>query len=82
LRDDIAVNGTVDLKIGAGAEISTTGIGIDAGVSVPIPVGRIWGWILEQLQGHRYIKLLTRLRLTQDNYEHLDRHLHTLWKFS
>ena len=80
LRDEFAVNRTVDLEIGAGAQIGTTGVGIDAGVSVPIPVDRIWGWILEQLPGHRYIKLLTRLRLAKNEYEHLDRHLYTLWK--
>lgn len=31
--------------------------GIDAGIKVPILVGQIWGWMLEQLPGNRCMVL-------------------------
>jgi len=55
------------------------GIGIDAALKIPVPIGRIWGWILENLPGGRYIKVLTRLKLAQHQYPKFERYLREIW---
>ncbi len=55
------------------------GIGIDAGIKVPLPIDRIWGWILEKLPGRRYIKVLTRLKLAERRYPKFERYLEEIW---
>jgi hypothetical protein len=55
------------------------GICVDAGIKVPVPIGRIWGWILEKLPGHRYVKVLTRLKLVEHQYPKFERHLQKIW---
>jgi hypothetical protein len=55
------------------------GICVDAGIKVPVPIGRIWGWILEKLPGHRYVKVLTRLKLIEHQYPRFERHLQKIW---
>jgi hypothetical protein len=64
---------TPNLSLNAGL----TGVGLDVGV--PIPVGRLWGWVLGHLPGRRYTKLLMRMQLAAHEYRRLDRHLSTLW---
>jgi hypothetical protein len=79
LNDKLSVDRKVDLEVGLSASVEAKGVGIDAGVKAAVPVDRIWGWILDRIPGHRYVKLLTRLQMAQDRYERLDRHLHQLW---
>jgi hypothetical protein len=62
------------LKMGLGI----TATGVD--VSSEIALDRVWGWIQRQLPGKRYVKLLTRLALSGQEYEHIDRHLKTIWQ--
>jgi hypothetical protein len=61
------------------AEAGLTGVGVDPGVRCEIPTSRIWGWVLDQIPGHRYVKVLTRLALDQRQYPKIERHLRTLW---
>jgi hypothetical protein len=58
-------------------EMKVTMTGLDPAWNVP--VDRIWGWVYSQLPGRRYMKVLTRLALAQAEYEHLDRHVGTIW---
>ena len=55
------------------------GIALDGGIKVPVPIDRIWGWILEKLPGHRYIKVLTRLKLAEHRYPKFERYLEKIW---
>jgi hypothetical protein len=80
LRKHLEVDRSIDVELGVGATVEAKGVGIDAGVKAAVPIDRIWGWIMEQLPGHRYAKLLTRLQLAQNQYDHLDRHLRRLWQ--
>ena len=64
---------TLDFGVSGGL----TGVGLDVGF--PIPIGRLWGWVLSQLPGHRYTKLLMRMHLATHEYRWLDRHLAALW---
>jgi hypothetical protein len=48
--------------------------------SLPLQIAPLWGWILQQLPGRRYSKLLTRMMLASESYERIDRHLYTLWR--
>jgi hypothetical protein len=66
-------NATLDF----GLNVGLTGVGLDIGL--PIPVGRLWGWVLSHLPGRRYTKLLMRTQLAAHEYRRLDRHLLTLW---
>jgi hypothetical protein len=79
LLDRLDVDKSVDAELGFSAGIGEKGIGIDAGLAVPIRTGRIWGMILERLPGRRYLKVLRRLKLADQAYAHLDRHLRTVW---
>lgn len=72
----------VDVKAEVGVGVSEKGVGITAGLSIPISVDRIWGWISDGLPGHRYMKVLTRLKITEHQYAAMDRHLRTVWEHS
>jgi hypothetical protein len=66
-------------------ELGLKGIGLDPGitVAVPVPIGRIWGWILEQLPGRgRYMKVLMRLKLADQRYIDVGPHLERIWQNS
>jgi hypothetical protein len=67
-----------EMSLDVGLSVGLTGVGIKADRA--LPVGRLWGWVLRQLPGRRYTKLLTRMHLAAREYRHLDRHLLTLWK--
>lgn len=79
IREKVGVDKSFDVEFGVGASVGEKGIGVDASIKVPVPAGRIWGWVLEQLPGHRYLKVLRRLKLAERQYEHLDRALKTVW---
>jgi hypothetical protein len=82
IQKRLDVDKVIDVELGIGANAGEKGIGVDASVKVPVPAGRIWGWILEQLPGHRYLKILKRLKLAERQYTHMDRELRTVWNGS
>ena len=65
LRNRLAVDRTIDVELGVGATVEAKGVGIDASIKTAVAVDRIWGWVMELLPGHRYVKLLTRLQMAQ-----------------
>lgn len=75
VRRELRASGDAAFDLGLNAGL--TGVGIDVGASVPI--GRLWGWVLGQLPGRRYTKLLMRMQIATHEYRHIDRHLRTLW---
>ncbi len=79
LVERLNVDKEIKLELGVGAKADHTGVGVDAGIKIPVPVGRIWGWALEQLPGRRYLKVLRRLRIANEQYGHMDRHLKEIW---
>ena len=79
LKKRLDIEKKIELELGVGVSAGEKGIGIDVGIKVPLPVGRIWGWTLEQLPGHRYLKILKRLKLAETQYIHMDRALKTVW---
>jgi hypothetical protein len=79
IQKRLDVDKSIDVELGIGANVGEKGIGVDAGIKVPVPAGRIWGWILEQLPGRRYLKVLRRLKLAERQYAHMDRELKTVW---
>lgn len=64
-------------KNSSGFELKLSMTGLDP--SWKVPVDQIWGWIQSQLPGRRYMKLLTRLTLSQAEYEQIDKHVKTIW---
>lgn len=76
IQRELAPRGGATAELGLNAGL--TGVGL--GVGLPIPVGRLWGWISSQIPGRRYTKLLMRLQLAAHEYRRIDRHLHTLWQ--
>jgi hypothetical protein len=68
----------VEFRAGAKAELKE--VGVDAGIKVPVNIGRIFGWVLEQLPGRgRYMKMLTRLKLAEKRYATLEPQLRHIW---
>jgi hypothetical protein len=54
-------------------------IGGDVGAEMELNPGFALGWILRNLPGHRYRKLLLRLVMAQREYWHLDTYLKGMW---
>jgi hypothetical protein len=52
----------------------------DVGLETQVPLGQVRGWVLDQIPGRRYTKLLQRMQLAAHEYRNLDRHLENLWK--
>jgi hypothetical protein len=69
----------VPVEAGAEFKIEATGVGITPTVKLDAPIGAIWGWILANIPGRRYLKLLLRLSRAAYSYPHFDRHLLTIW---
>jgi hypothetical protein len=68
-----------ELKVGdqSNIDLKLTMTGIDASLNVPIK--RLLGWVLTQLPGRRYSKLLMRLMIADHEYRQIDRHLQAIW---
>jgi hypothetical protein len=77
----LQVDKHVDVEFLVGVKAGEKGVGLEVGIKVPVPIGRIWGWILEQIPGHgRHMKVLTRLKLAEQRYAELGTHLSKIWK--
>jgi hypothetical protein len=73
---------TVNARVGAKlVPLSPIPIVPDVGIALEqkINLGATLGWLLPNLPGHRYRKLLMRLIVAQREYTHIDRHLKILW---
>jgi hypothetical protein len=66
------------------AKVSAIGpeVGGEVGVEKELNLAAALGWILRNIPGYRYRKLLMRMVIAQREYWHLDRHLKRIWTAS
>jgi hypothetical protein len=75
----LTVRQELPVEVGMEMKIDATGVGIGLTGKLDVPVGSIWGWVLSNIPGHRYLKLLQRLSESAYSYPQLDRALGSLW---
>jgi hypothetical protein len=65
---------------------------INLGVSIPmvgipslevgkdnVPIGRLWGWVVQLVPGQRHSKMLMRLSMAEREYRYAETHLKAIW---
>lgn len=70
----------VSAKVGVKVAAVGPEIGAEIGLEKELDWGASIGWLLRNVPGYRYRKLLMRLIIAQREYLHIDRHLHAVWK--
>jgi hypothetical protein len=69
----------VSAKIGIKVAAVVPEFGAEIGIEKEWNFGVALGWLLRNIPGHQYRKLLMRLIIAQREYSHIDRHLRKLW---
>jgi hypothetical protein len=69
----------VSAKIGAKVAAIGPEVGAELGMEKEWDIGATLGWVLRNIPGRRYRKLLMRLIIAQREYDHIDRHLKSLY---
>jgi hypothetical protein len=69
----------VSAKIGVKVAAVVPEFGAEIGIEKEWNLGIALGWLLRNIPGHQYRKLLMRLIIAQREYSHIDRHLRKLW---
>ena len=69
----------VNAKVGAKVSAIGPEVGAELGVEKEVNLAATLGWILRNVPGYRYRKLLMRMVIAQREYWHVDRHLKSVW---
>jgi hypothetical protein len=83
LTRELKVDNKGETKVSAkiGAKVATLGpeVGAELGIERAWNLGNTLGWLLRNIPGHRYRKLLMHLIIAQQEYLQIDKHLKSLW---
>jgi hypothetical protein len=69
-----------DKECNVTVSLSVSSVGPEAGIEKEINLAETLGWLLRNLPGHRYRKLLMRMIIAQREYTRIDKHLNKLWR--
>ena len=77
--NETKVSAKVGAKVAAVGPVAMPEVGFELGIEKQWNLSSTLGWVLRNIPGYRYRKLLMRLVIAQREYTHIDKHLHKIW---